>query len=352
MFLARHLASPLREPLDQALGAREIMSRSGNPAARLAYRNNLGYSLVLAARYAEAEEVANEAIDDAQSVGMQFPLLHLLHVRALAFAGMRKFGRATVDLNRAIREAERTHNPAHINVTLTGRLRILLAQHRLDDAARLADVPIVEPNEAIVGFFAEYEACRGLTLAAVDRLDEALHLVADAEIRSRTTETQTTAAWTRVIVSLRSERGSLPDAIADAVRVTLDTGALDSFVCAYRAAPDLLVHELTANLPREFTDAIANAHDWRMAREAEVPVARERLAAPSALTGREREVYDLLAQGLSNRAIATALYISEVTVKLHVRRILAKVGARSRAEAAARYRLAAFVDDSTQPAEY
>jgi LuxR family maltose regulon positive regulatory protein len=54
------------------------------------------------------------------------------------------------------------------------------------------------------------------------------------------------------------------------------------------------------------------------------------------LTNREREVYDLMLQGLSNRDIANALFISEPTAKLHVRHILAKLGARSRTEAVLR----------------
>ena len=52
-----------------------------------------------------------------------------------------------------------------------------------------------------------------------------------------------------------------------------------------------------------------------------------------ALTPREREVLDLLAQGLSNRRVAERLGISERTAKFHVNAILAKLGAESRTEA-------------------
>jgi DNA-binding NarL/FixJ family response regulator len=53
------------------------------------------------------------------------------------------------------------------------------------------------------------------------------------------------------------------------------------------------------------------------------------------LTAREREVLDLLGEGLSNQAIADRLYISPKTAEHHVSRILGKLGLRSRAEAAA-----------------
>jgi DNA-binding NarL/FixJ family response regulator len=55
------------------------------------------------------------------------------------------------------------------------------------------------------------------------------------------------------------------------------------------------------------------------------------------LSPRELEVLDLLAQGLKTRDIASLLYISESTVKVHVHHIFEKLDVRTRAEAVARY---------------
>lgn len=55
----------------------------------------------------------------------------------------------------------------------------------------------------------------------------------------------------------------------------------------------------------------------------------------SNLTEREVEVLRLIARGLGNKEIAARLSLSENTVKTHVRNILSKLNARSRAEAAA-----------------
>jgi two-component system nitrate/nitrite response regulator NarL len=54
------------------------------------------------------------------------------------------------------------------------------------------------------------------------------------------------------------------------------------------------------------------------------------------LTPRELEVLQLLAEGLSNKAIGRRLEISEHTVKFHVNAILGKLGAQSRTEAVVR----------------
>jgi DNA-binding NarL/FixJ family response regulator len=61
----------------------------------------------------------------------------------------------------------------------------------------------------------------------------------------------------------------------------------------------------------------------------------ESLSAPpaEALTEREAQVLQLLAQGLANKQIAAALGISEHTVKFHISAVYAKLGASSRTEA-------------------
>ena len=55
-----------------------------------------------------------------------------------------------------------------------------------------------------------------------------------------------------------------------------------------------------------------------------------------ALTAREQEVLELVAEGLSNKAMAAALGISDQTVKFHVAAIIAKLGATNRTDAVRR----------------
>jgi DNA-binding CsgD family transcriptional regulator len=54
-----------------------------------------------------------------------------------------------------------------------------------------------------------------------------------------------------------------------------------------------------------------------------------------ALTGAERRVAHLVAEGLTNREVAERLFLSRYTVETHLKHVFAKVGVSSRAELAA-----------------
>jgi DNA-binding NarL/FixJ family response regulator len=59
--------------------------------------------------------------------------------------------------------------------------------------------------------------------------------------------------------------------------------------------------------------------------------------SPGDLTQREREVWSLIAAGLSNGAIAKRLNLSANTVKFHVQHLFSKLGVKNRTEAALRF---------------
>ena len=66
-----------------------------------------------------------------------------------------------------------------------------------------------------------------------------------------------------------------------------------------------------------------------------IPLTQPRLASAQDPTPREIEVLQLVSDGLVNREIGARLFLSEETVKSHIRHILAKLQARSRAHAVA-----------------
>ena len=91
---------------------------------------------------------------------------------------------------------------------------------------------------------------------------------------------------------------------------------------------------------QDLVEAIRTAHAGEPVLAREAMAALVQAATPSPKLGddlseREREVLALLAQGLSNKEIAERLFLSVATVKYHVRVLLSKLGATSRAEAVA-----------------
>lgn len=83
-------------------------------------------------------------------------------------------------------------------------------------------------------------------------------------------------------------------------------------------------------------ERIRSLHQAETLREVRVPFSVEDPApeAPEPLTPREQEVLQLIARAWSNRQIEDALGIQKSTVKRHVRRILRKLHARNRVQAA------------------
>jgi DNA-binding NarL/FixJ family response regulator len=65
------------------------------------------------------------------------------------------------------------------------------------------------------------------------------------------------------------------------------------------------------------------------------PGSPDEAEGPASLTAREREIMNLIAQGLTNGQIAERFVLSEKTVKNHVNRIYSKLGASNRAQATA-----------------
>jgi DNA-binding NarL/FixJ family response regulator len=99
----------------------------------------------------------------------------------------------------------------------------------------------------------------------------------------------------------------------------------EGLVAAIRtiAAGDaVLAPAATKRLIRQFTT-----------QPAEPPGSRRAAQIQHALTSREQDVFTLIAAGMSNSEIAACLHLSGGTVKIHVGRILAKLGLRDRVQA-------------------
>ena len=91
---------------------------------------------------------------------------------------------------------------------------------------------------------------------------------------------------------------------------------------------------LKSAMREELLRAIRQVHGGkRYLDPAVAPILAERLVHRP-LTGREIEVLRMVAKGMGNKEIASALSIAEVTVKLHVSHVLEKLNVKDRTEAA------------------
>ena len=147
-----------------------------------------------------------------------------------------------------------------------------------------------------------------------------------------------------------------PDVVVMDVRM----GGMDGFAATTqirKVAPDVAVLLFTAHAERNMMsrgrEAGARGYMLKEAPQATIVRAIDRLArgedfvdpalAPALigsereglLTAREREILQLLADGMSNADVAKKLFISQETVKSHVRHILAKLEADTRTQAVA-----------------
>jgi DNA-binding NarL/FixJ family response regulator len=127
-----------------------------------------------------------------------------------------------------------------------------------------------------------------------------------------------------LMLTVSDEEDDLYDAIkAGATGYLLKEISIEEVATAIRAVvsgQSLISPSMASKLLSEFTNLAKKANDRQS-----VPTPR--------LTDRELEVLKLVAQGMSNREIAGELFISENTVKNHVRNILEKLHLHSRMEA-------------------
>ncbi|HEX5017106.1 MAG TPA: response regulator transcription factor [Actinomycetes bacterium] len=173
----------------------------------------------------------------------------------------------------------------------------------------------------------------GDAVAAVDRAAELLPDVVLLDVRmpkgsgiEACVQIKEVAPSARIIMlTISDEEADLYEAIkAGATGYLLKEISIDEVASAVRAVYDgqsLISPAMASKLLTEFALMAKRSNE----RTEQLPTPR--------LTERELEVLKLVARGLNNRDIARELYISENTVKNHIRNILEKLQLHSRMEA-------------------
>jgi DNA-binding NarL/FixJ family response regulator len=148
-----------------------------------------------------------------------------------------------------------------------------------------------------------------------------------------------------LLLDLKLPGRSGMDVLAELRAAAAGTRTLVLTSATERAAPALALQAGAAGFlykdvdPDALVRAIRSVHDGHTVLApdaADLITARPGMQTRglAALTGRERQVLGLLADGRSNREIARLLTVSEKTVKTHVSSVLAKLGVADRTQAA------------------
>jgi DNA-binding CsgD family transcriptional regulator len=229
-----------------------------------------------------------------------------------------------------------TQDDVHARLNATVLLaRIHLSQGAPDRALEVTEIDVDRlPGPSMQG---DFVAIRALAHLACGDSAKGVELAQEAESWTDHVDVRVACAFVRAIeaVQKRTEKAGL-DAATEAFALTRSSEAYDGFVLAYRTYPPLL--KVLSRLDDRAAAACRKrvlSLDRRLAERAGLVRRSAPELGPGALTPREQEILKLLRQGRSNREIATTLWITESTAKVHVRNVFRKLGVRTRAEAAA-----------------
>jgi ATP/maltotriose-dependent transcriptional regulator MalT len=262
---------------------------------------------------------------------MHFALPHSYLRKATATRGLRRFKEARA----ALEAARRLSTDDEVATTVTMEFAfLLLAEGRLTEASNLLDNE--PPPQVAPGVQGEFLACKALIHACQEEWGTAEECADAADERTDVNEARALTNLARTIVAMQQNSDRATNLTRESFAQIRRSSNFNALVAAYRGYPPLLA--CLWRLPdsrSEVNDVIVRATDEKLAHALGLGAFEaDPLAPNSLLSARESEVHKLLAQGLTNREIGQQLFISEATVKVHVGKILEKLGVRSRTEAA------------------
>jgi LuxR family maltose regulon positive regulatory protein len=323
----------LSEGLPGAEAVAAIVSEARDPVVRTSFWHVYAGALRAAGAYTSAEQAVDRAMDEIETFDLDFARAHVQLTRASAYAGMRAYEDALALLD-DIADVGKRNGDTYLQMsekTLRCRVHLLLG----DVASATYATGATWEHVASSGQYAEFLACRALALGKLpSEHEDPFGVLAEAERISRENEAALLCKCVRALLSLDRDPDMVGMTIIDAFRLGIAKGVIDPLVFALRI--DKRLAALLAqpqDLRLALTDivAIVDAPTVQV-----TPASRRAQPFKEAedLTKREREVLQLIAEGMTNLEIATRFFLTPSTVKVHVRNILRKLGVRSRTEAA------------------
>lgn len=307
--------------------ALELVAEVPDPFVRCSFLGMHAWALALGAFYEEALDVTHRLIGDAIRHRLDLVLPYAYSALAVVEAGLGRQPEARESVETAHRLARQVNDENGMQNCYAIRVRVLLQG---GSAVEACSVEPPDISRALPSMRGEVLSSRALALATIGRVEEAQALV-DVVIESTAgIETQALCAAVRAVCALKRRSDDLIDRCEDLVAHVFDHGSADIAITAYRANPELLAALVTSRKARdEVVYLTRRAGDDELVNA--LGLSTSAVVDPaSRLSAREREVYDLLCQGLSNGEIARRLFITEGTVKAHVHHVFDKLGIRSR----------------------
>jgi len=303
-----------------------------DPRVRTGFSHPYSYYRALQSHYAEASAVARETLHDAQAFELTFVMPHAYWNLALALLGMRRFAEADKALRHVERNASETENPYHTLNAHCLRARFFLTLNQLERAREeVAEDLLPAPLRASLQ---EYQGTRALVYAVGDDHELAIACAHEASQPGAPVEARTLSAMAGAVIAAKHQDKAGVEAGVARCR---DLGTWDAFVCAVRAYPPLLALAVDQpNVRSQIERVLSRSNDFALGRNVGLRVTAPENSTSRLLSPREREVFDLLKSGLTNREIGQALFISEATAKVHVRHVMEKLQVRTRTAAASR----------------
>jgi DNA-binding CsgD family transcriptional regulator len=318
------------EALENARSASHIVDEARDAMVRSSFWNIYAWALTLNSRYEQALTAADRLLAEGRNHDLDFVVAHAALVSAQAHLGIRETSEASRLLDDVgVVASERADDFLAANTRIL-RARMHVAGDRPGEALEILEGLENAPQSGATR--GECLAVTALALLLDGRVREARR---SAERANNATTVQATQCLANLVVGIIASEweGSGPR-LSAAVASLWEKGQFDALVLAYRARPTLLINLAATVDEHDLAALISRARDRSLARSIGISLGGRDYRAAHSLSPREREVSALLAQGHTNAEIARTLYISEVTVKVHVRHILKKLRVRNRAEAA------------------
>jgi DNA-binding NarL/FixJ family response regulator len=313
--------------LDEADTANRVLGALRDPIVETSFLSAYSIALALSARYAEAESAARALWLRAEQFRLDFARPYALCGMAMAHAGQRNWLSAESVAKEALERAEALHDVHAVLLSRSVLLRLYAQRNQLSAGL---EVVVADTHGALNASVAEAMCSRALVLACAGRITDARELiVCVADMSTKAVEPAVLVPAVDAVCAVRGGESDSVDRVIALEATAFATGAVDLLVTSYRACPELLPVLLRSDESRPFRNLVERVGDGDLARAVGHPLAtnddRQLLLSP-----REREVFELLRSGFTNRQIAKVLFIEESTVKVHAHHIYDKLGVRSR----------------------